>query len=145
MPDTGFRGDVSAEAAWEALSTDRNAVLVDVRTLAEWNYVGVPVLDSIGKTPVFLEWQTFPEGELSEGFLAALEGQLEARGVGKEASIFFLCRSGARSRAAAIAASESGYANCFNIGPGFEGPLDENRHRNAVAGWRAVGLPWSQT
>jgi len=145
LSDAGFRGDVSAEEAWKALSADPDSVLVDVRTMAEWHYVGVPSLDDVGKTPVFVEWQTFPGGEQATDFVDLLGQELAARGVGTDAPIYFLCRSGSRSRAAAMAAGAAGYVNCFNIGPGFEGPLDENRHRNAIAGWRAAGLPWSQT
>lgn len=145
MPDLGYRGDVSAEEAWTSLSSSEHAVLIDVRTVAEWNYVGVPDLASLGKEPVFIEWQSFPGGRQVPDFAGALASELEARGVGRDAPLYFLCRSGARSRAAAIAATSAGFVNCFNIGPGFEGQLDENQHRNAVAGWRVAGLPWSQT
>lgn len=145
MPDLGYRGDVSAEEAWTGLGSSAEAVLIDVRTIAEWSYVGVPDLTPLGKSPLFIEWQSFPDGRQTPDFANALASELEARGVGPDAPLYFLCRSGARSRAAAIAATAAGFVNCFNIGPGFEGPLDENQHRNAVAGWRMTGLPWSQT
>lgn len=145
MPEQDYRGDVTPQEAWVGLSASADAVLVDVRTLAEWNYVGVPTLDSIGKTPVLIEWQSFPDGRQSPDFLSALDAEMKARGLGKDVPIYFLCRSGSRSRAAARAATQAGYSNCFNIGSGFEGPLDGNRHRNALEGWRAANLPWSQT
>lgn len=145
MSVTGYRGDVTAEEAWHELSALPDSVLIDVRTQAEWTFVGVPELDGIAKEPVFVEWQGFPDGNVTTDFSARLEKELEARGVSKEAPLFFICRSGARSRSAAIAMTSAGRTNCYNIGPGFEGPLDGDRHRNAQSGWRAVGLPWSQT
>lgn len=147
MPDAtaAYRGDVTVEEAWRALGNEGDATLIDVRTSAEWSYVGVPSLDAIGKAPVFAEWQSFPTGERVSDFAMRLGAELERRGIGKDAPLYFLCRSGARSRSAAIAMTAAGYVNCFNIGPGFEGPLDGDGHRNTVSGWRMSGLPWSQT
>ena len=44
-----------------------------------------------------------------------------------------------------IALTEAGHTRCFNIADGFEGPLDDKRHRGAIGGWKAQGLPWSQS
>lgn len=146
MPDAGvgYRGDITAEAAWETLQSDPKATLIDVRTVSEWAFVGVPSLDVIGKAPVFIEWQTVDGSPVSD-FASKLAAELEARGVGAEAPLLFLCRSGSRSRAAAQSMAAAGFKNCFNIGPGFEGPLDGDRHRGNISGWRKSGLPWSQT
>lgn len=140
-----YAGDVSAADAFRMLSEDLPAVLVDVRTRAEWAYVGVPDLQTIAKAPVLVEWQTFPEGEVDLRFVDRLSKSLAGVGAAKGAPLLFLCRSGARSRAAAIAMTEAGWRPCFNIAQGFEGPLDASGHRNALAGWRADGLPWRQT
>ncbi len=140
-----YRGEVTAEEAWQSLGAEAEATLIDVRTAAEWSYVGVPSLDPIGKKPVFVEWQSFPSGTRVAEFASLLGAALQQRGVGQDAPLFFICRSGARSRSAAVAMTAAGYTNCFNIGPGFEGPLDEDGHRNTISGWRLSGLPWSQT
>jgi rhodanese-related sulfurtransferase len=147
MPDAGdgYSGDVTVERAFQALSSEAEATLIDVRTSAEWSYVGVPSLEAIGKSPILIEWQTFPSGARVSDFTSLLSAELEQRGIGKEAPLYFICRSGSRSRAAAIAMTAAGYTNCFNVGPGFEGPLDGDGHRNTVSGWRVSGLPWSQT
>jgi len=58
--------------------------------------------------------------------------------------IYFLCRSGVRSLAAAKAAQEAGYAHVYNITDGFEGPVDATGHRGTVSGWKASELPWRQ-
>ncbi len=133
-------GDVSPTEAYEALATDPDAVLVDVRTRAEWMYVGTPDLSGIGKRVVLLEWQG-PDGSLHGGFVdALLDG-----GIPTDAPVYFICRSGARSASAASAATAAGYRAAHNVAHGFEGPPDAARHRGGVAGWKADGLPWHQT
>jgi rhodanese-related sulfurtransferase len=146
MPDAGgYRGELTAEEAWEILRTDAKATLIDVRTIAEWAYVGIPSLEEIGKTPVLIEWERFPTGEPVPDFTSLLGAELRQRGLAGDEPLLFICRSGARSRLAAIAMTSAGYANCYNIGPGFEGPLDGERHRGSISGWKLAGLPWSQT
>lgn len=141
----GYAGDVSAKAAFEALSTSPEAVLVDVRTAAEWVYVGVPMLAGIGKATILVEWDQFPTGEIVPDFGGRLTRELEKQGVGKDAPIYFICRSGNRSRHAAIAATQLGYGQAFNVDLGFEGRLDGERHRNTAGSWKAEGLPWVQS
>ena len=51
IPAAGYAGDVSVKAAWDDLGQSPEATLVDVRTKAEWAYVGIPVLTSLGKAP----------------------------------------------------------------------------------------------
>lgn len=134
-----YAGDVTPAEAWKALDDDDSAVLVDVRTSAEWRYVGLPDLSSIGKDVVRIEWQGFPGGELNERFT----DELENSGVPKEAPVYFLCRSGVRSVAAAEAATAAGWQEARNVTEGFEGPHDAQRHRT-VSGWKVAGLPWVQ-
>ena len=137
----GYAGDVTAATAWKILSERKDAVLIDVRTRAEWNYVGLPDLTSLGKKPALLEWQVFPSMQTNPDFVAALSGEAAS----KDAPMLFLCRSGARSAAAAKALTAAGYSTCFNVADGFEGPLDAQAKRGTAAGWKAAGLPWRQT
>lgn len=132
--------NVSAKQAWEALRNDPAAELVDVRTDAEWNYVGIPDLRDLGKQPVLIAWQHFPSGALNGGFI----NEIAAAGLTPQHHIFFLCRSGVRSMAAAEAVQQAGYSAVFNIADGFEGPTDGQGHRGQRAGWKADGLPWRQ-
>jgi rhodanese-related sulfurtransferase len=136
--------DVSPREAWDRLRGDGAAVLVDVRSRAEWALVGLPDLAEIGKQVVRLEWQTYPDGWVDPGFADRLAIELEGSGATKETAVYFLCRSGVRSRSAARAMAEKGFARCFNVADGFEGPLDANRQRGRLAGWKAAGLPWVQ-
>ena len=136
----GYAGDVSPAEAWALLARESGAVLVDVRSAPEWSFVGVPDLSSIGKKTVLVQWQTYPEMKANPDFAAALR----AAGVTPERSVIFLCRSGARSKSAAIAMTAAGYSICYNLAGGFEGPHDPQRHRGAISGWKAAGLPWTQ-
>ena len=140
----GYAGDVSSQESWDRLVQDGAAQLIDVRTLAEWNYVGVPDLASLGREPVFSEWQRFPSAP-NPAFVQEVKEALKQTGYHPGAALFFLCRSGARSRAAAIAMTRAGCGPCFNIADGFEGGLDAERHRGIRAGWKAAGLPWIQS
>ncbi|ROP90734.1 thiosulfate sulfurtransferase [Stella humosa] len=135
-----YAGDLSSQEAWRMLAEDARAVLIDVRTRPEWMFVGVPDLSTIGKRAAFLSWQSFPTMEVAADFVQSMEKS----GIGHDQTILFLCRSGARSRSAAIAATKAGYARAFNIGDGFEGPPDSERHRGRITGWKAAGLPWTQ-
>jgi rhodanese-related sulfurtransferase len=135
---------VDVEATWQGLASRPCSQLIDVRTRAEWAYVGVPDLETIGKRAVLIEWQTFPDQAVDPRFAERLAGELRALGVQVEDDLFFICRSGTRSLAAAKAMAATGYRACHNVADGFEGPLDDERHRGSVGGWKAAGLPWLQ-
>ncbi len=132
--------DVSARQAWDALRTDPDAALVDVRTDAEWNFVGIPELGEIGKQAVLIPWQVYPSMQVNGAFVE----RLRKAGLTPLNKLYFLCRSGARSLAAAQAAKAAGFPHVFNLADGFEGPVDPEGHRGTVAGWKADGLPWRQ-
>lgn len=153
----GYAGDVTPSEAWRMLQDDPCAVLVDVRTGAEWQFVGVPDLSQLGRRARFVEWIDFPSGRPNPRFLDELRGELAAErgGTGRAAGdggaaadgdspVLFLCRSGHRSMGAAAAATGAGLGPAYNVLEGFEGALDARRHRGS-AGWRAAGLPWCQS
>jgi rhodanese-related sulfurtransferase len=136
----GYAGDIPAAEIWQHLAGDTEAVLIDVRTNAEWSYVGVPDLTSLDKRPLNVSWKLFPAMIENTDF----QGQLEAAGLRPGQRLFFLCRSGVRSRAAARAMTEAGLGPCYNISDGFEGDRSEAKRRGAMGGWRHAGLPWVQ-
>jgi len=143
-PSGGYAGDLDPKASWELLLKEPEGQLIDVRTDAEWNFVGVPDLSALSRRPLFCEWQRYPAGS-NPDFVEEVVASLKRTNYRKGAPLLFLCRSGARSRAAAVALSAAGYAPCFNIKDGFEGALDPDRHRGSAAGWKAMGLPWIQS
>ncbi len=136
--------DVPVQETWNRLSSDQSAVLVDVRTKAEWSFVGLPDLSPIGKRPLLAEWSSFPQNEVDPQYADKLAAALAEAGAGKDVEIFFICRSGGRSKAAATALAAKGFTRCRNVADGFEGPLDQTRHRGLIGGWKASGLPWAQ-
>jgi rhodanese-related sulfurtransferase len=136
-----YAGDIRPEQAWKLLGENPEAVLVDVRTDAEWRFVGVPDLSSLGREAVYIEWNSV-DGTRNDKFVADLAEQLPA--ATGDRPVIFLCRSGNRSIGAAEAATEAGFAPSYNVLDGFEGHLDADGHRGGV-GWRAIGLPWKQS
>jgi len=124
------------------LSDNPEAVLVDVRTDAEWRFVGVPDLSSLGREVVYIEWNT-TDGTRNENFAAELRDQIPLAAGDEARPVVFLCRSGNRSIGAAEIATEVGITPAYNVLDGFEGHLNAQGHRGET-GWRATGLPWKQ-
>ena len=135
-----YAGEVSAAEAWAQLRSNPKAQLLDVRTVAEWNFVGLPDLSSLGRQVHCIEWQGFPTGARNPAFVAEASQALGD----KDAPVLVMCRSGARSRAAAIALTQAGFRQAINIADGFEGDMDESGHRGNRNGWKQADLPWRQ-
>ena len=136
-----YAGDITPLEAWKLLSDNPAAVLVDVRTGAEWRFVGVPDLSSLGREVVYIQWNT-SDGRRNPEFLNELQDRVPSADAG-ERPVIFLCRSGNRSIGAAEVATEAGIAPAYNVLDGFEGQLGTDGHRGET-GWRAIGLPWKQ-
>lgn len=137
---------ISARDAFELLQKDKNSVLVDVRTFEEFNFVGFVSPSLFNNRLILLPWQLYPEMNENPDFVTALQESLEKifNDNAKQHSIVFMCRSGARSNAAAHYAVNLGYQNCYNLTSGFEGEPDEEGHRGRINGWKADNLPWRQ-
>ncbi len=140
LVDKGYAGDIEVTEAWRFLEEDPDAVLIDVRTVAEWVYVGLPDLAKLGKTVVCVQWKQWPDMNINAEFTP----HVEAEGVTRDRPLLLLCRSGVRSRDAAITLTAQGFGPCYNVAGGFEGDLDEARRRGVKNGWKANGLPWVQ-
>jgi len=129
-----YAGAVTPREAFELLQNEPGAKLVDVRTRAEWEWVGrVP-------DAVFIEWNTWPGGTRNSAFEHELAEQIPD----KTEPVLFICRSGGRSHNAAVVAEKLGYVRAFNVLEGFEGDKDASGHRATVGGWKVAGLPWVQ-
>ena len=129
-----YEGALTPQEAFEILQEKPAARLVDVRTRAE--------LDWVGRVPgaVEIELLTYPGNRPNPEFLKQLEQEVE-----KESPVLFMCRSGGRSHNAAMMALQAGYSEAYNVLEGFEGDKDTAGHRNTKGGWRAAGLPWTQS
>ncbi|WP_137939159.1 rhodanese-like domain-containing protein [Chitinivorax sp. B] len=129
-----YSGALTPDEAHELMQTLPGARLVDVRSHAEWNFVGT-IPGSIN-----IELKRFPGMIDNPDFLPQLKQQVD-----QEAVVMFLCRTGGRSDHAARLAAANGFSDCFNVLEGFEGDKDEGQHRGTVSGWKARKLPWVQS
>ena len=138
--------ELDVVGVWGRLRAEATAQLIDVRTRAEWTFVGVPDLSEVGKEPLLMEWQSAPGSQPVPTFAKTLDAELSARGLDKSTNLYFICRSGARSLSAARAMAALGYSHCRNVTDGFEGPLGPgaDRHCGKIAGWKFAKLPWVQ-
>ena len=132
--------DIDAGDVWERLAAEPSAVLIDVRTQTEWVNIGVPNLAAIGKQLLMVEWMSLPDKQLNPLFTDQLASALDSIGAGRNDELYFICRSGSRSLAAAQVMANAGYRACYNVASGFEGPGDKQSGK--PAGWVASGLPW---
>ena len=132
--DLPYAGALLPSEAYQLLKQQPGATLVDVRSRAE--------LDFVGRVPgsIEIEWKSYPGMRANPDFIQQLTQK-----VPKDATVMFVCRSGARSHETALAAAQAGYSAAFNVLEGFEGDRDSSGHRNTVGGWRAAGLPWVQS
>lgn len=126
------------------LRDSSDAQLIDVRTAAEWAFVGLPVLKELGKEILLIEWQSYPTMEINTGFVSQVSSALEQVGAAGDVPLYTLCRSGARSISAAQALTAAGYSTVYNVLGGFEGNANELGQRGSVSGWKYDNLPWRQ-
>jgi len=135
--------ELSPPEAWKRVQHDRQAVLLDVRSKMEFDYVGHPV------GALHVPWAEPPDWAADPEFVdkvrAAISALPGAAAPPEDRAILAICRSGKRSEAAAAALVRAGFRNAVNVAEGFEGDRDGNGHRNSVNGWRVHGLPWEQT
>ena len=135
-----YAGDLSPQESWNVLVTENNSFLIDVRTDAEYSFVGITDLSSLNKKTIYVNWLFYPSSDLNPQFAA----DLESKNFDKDQPLLFLCRSGVRSKHAANTMTALGYSKCYNIVGGFEGDKDEKLHRGCENGWKHAGLPWIQ-
>jgi len=133
---TGYQQDLSPRETYARLINRPDAILIDVRTEAEWDYVGWPAVDQL----VNVAWQHYPEMTPNGEFVKEVE-EIDPT---KQKEIYLICRSGVRSAEAASALSRAGFTRCYNVAEGFEGDIDNDGHRSMIGGWKRAGLPWRQ-
>ena len=137
--------DMSPEDAWSQLSENKNAALVDCRTSREWDAIGVPDLSRIDRAMYLVEWRQAPDMAVNSAFAQQMD---DATGGDYPECLFFICRSGARSKEAAtfmqeILSSKSVNCSCVNVAEGFEGTQTPEIIAARTSGWRNKNLPWA--
>lgn len=136
--------EIPPPAAWEILRTKPGAVLIDVRSSVEFNYVGHP-LDAVN-----IPWKEAPAWRINPDFAGTVREMLMSVQQGTNTEIeslplLLICRSGRRSYEAAEELMRHGFSNVYNVAEGFEGDRDGEYHRNTINGWRFRNLPWEQS
>jgi rhodanese-related sulfurtransferase len=131
-----YKGNLTPLETMEKLESNSDSVLLDVRTEPEWTFVGLPAVRNLLR----VSWKIYPTMEENKDFVQIISNS----GIKKSDEICVICRSGVRSVAAAIALTNAGFENCYNVTEGFEGDKDEEGHRSSVSGWKKRGLAWTQ-
>lgn len=126
-----YSGAVTPREAWQLCQALPNVRIVDVRTRAEWQFVGIV------PSAELIEWQSYPLMQHNPDFMQQLKSRVDS-----ECVVLFLCRSAARSHEAAALAAVHGYSEAYNVLEGFEGDRNSHQQRGFLNGWKAAGLPW---
>jgi len=126
--------NLTPQQSWDLMQSNPSAVMIDVRTKMEHSFVGKPL------EAIHVPWKEAPQWTLNAEFVS----QVEQIVTDKSVPVLLLCRSGVRSLEAANALEGAGFSHLVNILDGFEGALDENKHRGNLSGWRYSQLPWEQ-
>ena len=135
-----YKRNLLPKMAVERLQNNQQALFVDVRSKAEFKYVGYP------ENSILIPWIDDPDWEPNpEAFSDAVMQELDGRENLSDTEIILICRSGFRSNEALKCLENKGFTQVSHVASGFEGDLDENDHRGNLNGWRHDGMPWSQS
>ena len=135
-----YKRNLLPKMAVERLQSNSQALFVDVRSKAEFKYVGYP------ENSILIPWIDDPDWEPNpEAFSDLVMQELDGRENLLNTEIILICRSGFRSNEALKCLENKGFTQVSHVASGFEGDLDENDHRGNLNGWRHDGMPWSQS
>ena len=135
-----YKRNLLPKMAVERLQNNPQALFVDVRSKAEYKYVGYP------ENSILIPWIDDPDWEPNpEAFSDLVMQELDGRENLSDTEIILICRSGFRSNEALKCLENKGFTQVSHVASGFEGDLDENDHRGNLNGWRHDGMPWSQS
>ena len=152
--------------AYDMLNTVPDTYLIDVRTRAEYQFVGHPINAYL--FPYMFMSEEFGKKDDKCGYRFDIKNKSFVQEIGKlfnkTDKLLIICSDGIRSEPAAKDLIDAGFKNIFNVKNGFEGPKfpsfeDSNRHkfyrqlakRNKIYGynhrkhygWQWWGLPWT--
>jgi len=138
--EMSYKRNLLPKMAIERLQNNPQALFVDVRSKAEYKYVGYP------ENSILIPWIDDPDWEPNpEAFSDVVMQELDGRENLLNTEIILICRSGFRSNEALKCLENKGFTQVSHVASGFEGDLDENDHRGNLNGWRHDGMPWSQS
>ncbi|PKO30915.1 MAG: sulfurtransferase [Betaproteobacteria bacterium HGW-Betaproteobacteria-7] len=132
----------------------KGVALFDVRTRAEAMYVGMAtdvdaLVPFVEHQEIMTDWddkRTMYKLEPNQDFVPEIERRLKELGLGKDAPVILVCRSGDRSSKAADRLQAAGYTKVYSVTEGFEGDRASDgakKGQRVVNGWKNIDLPWS--
>lgn len=142
----------SKEAAAIKQTLGAKALMVDVRTAAEVEYVGTPDTVDANISYMVDDYSAWDDKKSrfamspNSGFLTKISDAMTKAGLDKNSEVIVICRSGDRSARAADLLSNAGYTKVYSVVDGFEGDMakeGDNKGKRTVNGWKNAGLPWS--
>ena len=83
-----YAGDILPVEAYDYLARE-GGMLVDVRTVPEWQFVGVPSLEGCCGTLAMICWKNYPDMAENPNFVQGLA----ETGAAKDTPLFFMCRA----------------------------------------------------
>jgi rhodanese-related sulfurtransferase len=119
--------EVSSKEALGLLK-EPNTYLIDVRSIAEYVFVGHPRMAH--NIPLMFWDEELQDFKSNDTFVDDVRSRFKA-----EDRLIFICRSGGRSLRAARRVKNAGYTRVFNITQGFEGDKNAEGYR-VVNGWK---------
>lgn len=144
---------LTAEEAYELRTSDPNSLLIDIRSLAEITFLGMPTI-----ADAHIEYRRMDQNSVYDAkkasftlspnphFLMEIEGLLAQRGLAKDTPVILMCRSGSRSARAADELTARGFTQVYSVTDGYEGDKMRNgalAGQRIINGWKNAGLPWS--
>ena len=124
----------SKEAYRMVTESPADTFIVDVRTRAEYEFVGHPDLpNGVANIPLVF----YDDWRPNENFASDVEARYS-----HETTLLIICRSGHRAETAAWQLIKAGYPSVYFISDSFEGSLDANGHRT-IDGWINNALPYT--
>ncbi len=138
--------DVIPSDAYALATSNAGYYILDVRTVAEWQWVGHPGINKAGEGAALtgkvlnISYEVSKKGQmiLNDHFLKDVQDVFQDT---SNVVLITMCRSGSRSKAAATVLEAAGY-NVLNMVTGFEGSADTNGYRTVNA-WKVEGLPYT--
>jgi rhodanese-related sulfurtransferase len=146
---------LTPQQAWDMKKKDPKGVaFFDIRTRAEAMYVGWPgdadaLVPFVEHPELMSDWDDkrfMYKLEPNQDFVPEVERRLKEMGLGKDAPVILICRSGDRSSKAQDRLQMAGFTRVYSIAEGFEGDTVKDGPKagqRAVNGWKNANLPWT--
>ena len=132
----------------------KGVAFFDIRTRAEAMYVGWPsdadaLVPYVEHQEIMTDWDDkrfMYKLEPNQDFVTEFERRLKGMGLGKDATVILICRSGDRSAKAQDRLQMAGYSKVYGVAEGVEGDTAKEGQKagqRAVNGWKNTNLPWT--